>query len=417
MTADGSFDGLTAKGLPLDGSWTREQIALSGWNVANGDTATPVATLNARMLDSNARAMQEWCLANGVALAPHAKTTLSPELIALQEHHGAWGMTAALPRQAAALWKQGVNTVLLANEVSDPSAIAWLAGHVASGPDRHLLLYADSVDGVRLLERALTGLDKDVTLDILVELGQPQGRTGARSVAEGQEVARAVLASRRLRLAGVAGYEGIIGSARDAGVLGRVDAFLEDVGTLAESLSGMFEIPEPVVTAGGSIFFDRVVSKLADRVQKLGALLVLRSGCYLIHDHGLYARGTPESAGVPGAPTFEAALAVWARVVSTPEPGRALLDAGRRDLSFDAGLPVALERFRGDERLDVSPNAVISALSDQHTFMDFPADVDIRVGDIVKLGISHPCTTLDRWRVLLLVDDANVVTGLVTTAF
>ena len=414
---DEHFDGLADKGFPLDGSWTRDQISASGWNVAHGDTATPVATLNSRMLETNAHSMEEWCSAHGVAIAPHAKTTLSPELVALQERHGAWGMTAALPRQVAALWNQGVQRVLLANEVSDPAAIVWLAGHVAAHPDCQLLLYADSVDGVHLLERALASLDREVRLDVLVELGQSGGRTGARTVAEGEDVAREVLASPRLRLAGVAGYEGTIGSHRDAGVLEGVDAFLDDVGKLAESLSGKFEVPEPVITAGGSIFFDRVVSVLAERVQRLGGVLVLRSGCYLIHDHGLYAHETPESAGVADAPRFEAALAVWARVVSTPEPGRALLDAGRRDLSHDAGLPVALERCRGDDRLDLSDRAVVSGLSDQHTFLDFPADVDIRIGDMVKLGISHPCTTLDRWRTLLLTDDDDVVTGLVTTAF
>lgn len=417
MTEDVTFDGLEYKGLPLVGSWTREQIAASGWNVARGDTATPVATLNARALEANAAAMQEWCFTHGVAIAPHAKTTLSPELIALQEKHGTWGMTAALPRQVAALWDQGVRTVLLANEVSDPAAIAWLAEQAAAHPDRRLLQYVDSAEGARLLESALRELEPHVHVEVLVELGHSNGRTGARSLAAAESVAGHVLASPRLRLAGVAGYEGTIGSSRGAGVAEKVDAFLGDLGSLAESLSQEFEVDEPVVTAGGSIFFDRVVSVLADRVTRLGGVLVLRSGCYLIHDHGLYERGTPASAGVTGAPEFEAALAVWARVVSRPEPGRALLDAGRRDLSFDSGFPVALKRCRGADRLDISRIAVVSALSDQHTFVDFPDDADIRIGDLVKLGISHPCTTLDRWRMILLTDDDDTVTGLVTTGF
>lgn len=411
------FDGLTEKGLPLGKSWTRDDIARSGWNVAHGDTATPVATLNARLLEANASAMQEWCRERGVAIAPHAKTTLSPELIALQERHGAWGMTAALPRQVAALWQQGVGRVLLANEVSDPAAIGWLARQRAEQRDRRLLLYADSVDGVRCLESALNVMGGNARLDVLVELGQAGGRTGARTVAEGGEVARAILASPRLRLAGVAGYEGTIGAQRDTVVLERVDAFLENMGSLAESLSGMFEVAEPVLTAGGSIFFDRVASVLAERASALNAVLVVRSGCYLIHDHGLYAHGTPESAGVQGAPKFEAALSVWARVVSTPEPGLALLDAGRRDLSHDAGLPVAVERCRGDDRLELTGIGSVTGLSDQHTFLNFPAGTDIRIGDMVRLGISHPCTTLDRWRMLLLTDDDDTVTGLVTTGF
>ncbi len=414
---DNQFDGLSFKGLPLGGSWTKEQIAQSTWHVAAGDTATPVATLNLRMLRANALAMETWCDAHGASLAPHAKTTLSPELLAIQEEHGAWGMTAALPRQVAVLWAQGVKRVLLANEVSDPAAITWFATELAHHPDRELYLYSDSIDGTRILDEAVHASGSDVSLNVLVELGHASGRTGARTVAEGAAVARAVVQSPRLRLAGVAGYEGTIGSTRDAAILSNVDAFLQNVGSLAESVSGEFEVAEPVITAGGSLFFDRVVSVLGERARRMGARLVLRSGCYLIHDHGLYARGTPEAGGVLGAPVFEAALAVWARVVSTPEPGRALLDAGRRDLSHDAGLPVALERTRGEDRIDLSGNTVVPALSDQHTFLEFPPSVDIQIGDLVKLGISHPCTTLDRWRTLLLTDDSDTVVGLVTTDF
>ncbi len=69
-------------------------------------------------------------------------------------------------------------------------------------------------------------------------------------------------------------------------------------------------------------------SMLATTTREQGARLVLRSGCYLVHDHGIYGTGTPSATGVRDAPTFRAALTVWARVVSCPEPGLALLDAG-----------------------------------------------------------------------------------------
>ncbi len=419
---DDRFDGLAFKGLPLGVSWSRRDLAGLALRTSRGDTATPVATLNARMLEANARAMRDWCQANTVSIAPHAKTTLSPELLAIQERHGAWGMTAALPRQVAVLWSWGVDRVLLANEVSDPAAIAWFARELARHPECELYLYADSLDGVRVLDDALQGSERNVRLNVLIELGHEGGRTGARSVAEGEAVAAAVVESPGLPLAGVAGSEGTISSQRDSAVLEKVDAFLDRIGTLARRLVGRFEVSEPIVTAGGSLFFDRVAAVLGEPAASIGARLVIRSGCYLIHDHGLYARGTPRAVGVIGAPAFEAALAVWARVVSMPEQGYAFLDAGRRDLSHDAGLPVPLERCRGDDRLDLAGGpafrgAVITALSDQHASLEFPPGIDIRIGDLVKLGVSHPCTTLDRWRMLLLTDDDDAVVGLVTTEF
>jgi D-serine dehydratase len=182
---------------------------------------------------------------------------------------------------------------------------------------------------------------------------------------------------------------------------------------------GRFEADDPIVTAGGSVWFDRVVQRLHPAAQAAGARLVLRSGCYLFHDHGMYAASSPATARVPGAPVFRPALSVWARVLSRPEPGLLLVDAGRRDLSHDAGLPVPLSAHRpGGSDVDlVAAGAETRALSDQHAFVHVPASVDVAAGDLVRLGISHPCTTLDRWPMLLLVDPTWAVVGAVRTQF
>ncbi|HTE59324.1 MAG TPA: hypothetical protein VK631_03180, partial [Solirubrobacteraceae bacterium] len=386
-------DGTRFKGLPLGGSATLADIPALGWNVARGDTATPVATVSMDAVRANADAMRGWCAAHDVSLAPHAKTTLSPELIDVQRDRGVWGMTAALPRQVALLWQLGVGRVILANELTDPAAIRWLGSRLATDEALELSLYADSIAGVGILDRSMSEVDGARPLDVLIELGHAGGRSGARSTAEAVAVAEAVIASPRLRLAGVALFEGTLGAVRTPQILGAVDAFLGGLRDLLAALAGRFETAEPIVTAGGSHFFDRVVEVLAEPAREHGARLVLRSGCYLVHDHGIYGRGTPLATGVRDAPAFEAALTVWARVISCPEPGLALLDAGRRDVSFDAGFPLPLERWRDGERLDVSEAARIDALGDQHAFLRFERHVDIALGDLVRLGVSHPCTT------------------------
>jgi D-serine deaminase-like pyridoxal phosphate-dependent protein len=247
-------------------------------------------------------------------------------------------------------------------------------------------------------------------------LALPDGAAAGEPQGEALAVARRVAAAPGLRLAGAAGYEGLAAD-RDEAALAHVTAFLAELRDLADALVGERLVgDEPIVTAGGSLYFDAVVDVLGGWCADHGARLVLRSGCYLIHDHGVYAVGTPARHGVADAPALRPALSVWARVVSQPEPGLALLDAGRRDLSHDAGLPVPLERWREGQPLPLD-DARISALSDQHAFLAWSGDLDVREGDLVRLGISHPCTTLDRWRLLLRTDERYDVLGAVETAF
>jgi D-serine deaminase-like pyridoxal phosphate-dependent protein len=407
--------GMRFKGLPLGGSWAPDEIAGLGWNVAAGDTATPVATVSMDAVRANAAAMRDWCAAHDVSLAPHAKTTLSPELIQVQRDHDVWALTAALPRQVELLWQQGVQRVIMANELTDPAAIAWLGSRLSGDEGLELFLYADSEANVAMLDAALAEATRP--LDVLIELGHAGGRSGARSVEEAVAVAEAVIASPRLRLSGIALFEGTLGSHRTDETVSLVDDFLRELGTLLAALSGRFEHPDPIVTAGGSHFFDRVVAPLSAPAREHGARLVLRSGCYLVHDHGIYGHGTPSATGVRDAPVFRAALNVWARVISCPEPGLALLDAGRRDVSFDAGFPIPLERVRAGDRLELEHAARIDALGDQHAFLRFERHVDIAPGDLVRLGISHPCTTFDRWDLMLAVDDQDAVVGTLSTDF
>jgi D-serine deaminase-like pyridoxal phosphate-dependent protein len=46
----------------------------------------------------------------------------------------------------------------------------------------------------------------------------------------------------------------------------------------------------------------------------------------------------------------------------------------------------------------------VTALNDQHTFL---RDADVRVGDIVRLGLSHPCTAFDKWNLIPVINDAD----------
>jgi D-serine deaminase-like pyridoxal phosphate-dependent protein len=216
-------------------------------------------------------------------------------------------------------------------------------------------------------------------------------------------------------LVGVAGYEGPFGHSRDVTTLREIRAFVQGLADTLRELDAeaLLEPRSPyyLLTCGGSEQIDVVTSVLRDAPQcSRPVLSVLRSGSYITHDHGLYAKTSVL------APQLRPAIEIWCQVLSRPEPGLALLGAGRRDVSFDAGLPIAL--WRRSAIGDITPsNARVSKLNDQHAFLDLdPAD-PIEIGDLVALGISHPCTTHDKWQLMPLLDDERRVIDCVRSYF
>jgi D-serine deaminase-like pyridoxal phosphate-dependent protein len=374
----------------------------------------PVLVLRERALAHNISAMAAYCAAAGVKLAPHGKTTMAPQLFARQLAAGAWAVTAATVGELQVCRAFGVPRVLLANELTDPAGAAWLAGELAADPEFDCYVYADSLAGVRLLDEAVRRASPVRPLPVLVELGYPGGRTGCRDLAEAEAVARAVAQAGSLKLAGVAGYEGQIGRDRSPQTVGKIATYCRELRSLGERLAATGLAPdELILSAGGSAFFDVVVRELAaGRVRRPAPTVVLRSGVYIAFDHGQYAGMVPSP-----PPVLEPALELWAHVLSRPEPGLALACAGRRDVGFDAGLPVPL-RIRGrDGSLRPATNARAVKLDDQHCYLQLPESAELEPGEVVCFGVSHPCTTFDKWRVIPVVDDQYQVVDAIYTFF
>ncbi|MBN9633148.1 MAG: alanine racemase [Actinobacteria bacterium] len=388
------------------------------------DFPTPLVTLSESAVAHNLATMAAWCREAGVGIAPHGKTTMSRELWNRQLDAGAWGITVATPWQASVALGWGVPRVLLANALVQPAALRALAADA----DR-LAVWADSTRAVEIMTEALSGVDTPAPLDVLVELGGEGGRTGARGVEAALAVASAVAASPSLRLAGVAGYEGALAHDASPESLAHVGDYLDELLALHDAIeaAGLYSPDDAVIlTAGGSAYFDQVADALAPRRDLDGSRgrrveVLLRSGAYITHDDGHYREITPLGR-IPSDREFRAAIHGWATVVSRPEPGLVLVDAGKRDLPYDEGLPIpqAIRRF-GAAAAEPLDGAVTAALNDQHAFVRVPEDVVVEVGDVIRFGLSHPCTTFDKWRALAVVDDALAleprVIGLSDTAF
>jgi D-serine dehydratase len=412
-----ALDG-TVKGVKPGTSLRLDEIGAQGW--ALPEMPLPLAVLRVDRMRRNARWMADFARRNGLSLCPHGKTTMAPQIWALQIAEGAWGITVATMHQLQVARRFGVKRVIWANQPIGCIAVDAAFAAIAD-PDFDLYVLADSLAVVEGLSAGAARAGHDRPLSVLLEVGATGGRTGARDAKTALEVARAIAAAPGLSLAGVEAFEGLLAET------GEVDAFLRVLDDTARACAAqsLFGNPEILLTAGGSAFFDRIGPRLAEAGDLgLPVRRVLRSGCYVTHDslgyEQSYKRMRKESLGLDWpVGDLQAAMEVWAHVQSIPEPGRAIITCGKRDIGFDTGWPVPLRLIRAGETRSMPFGAFhkVTGMNDQHGYLIGPADGLLRVGDIVVLGVAHPCTTFDKWQAIPLVDEDFRIVGAIRTFF
>ncbi len=416
------------KGLPITSALRQGAIGVQGWNVLRADTSFPVAVLKDGALRHNLAWMRDFTARYGALLAPHGKTTMSPQLFGAQLANGAWGITLATMAQVQLAHRFGVRRVLLANQLVAPADITALVHLLRNDPDFEFFALADSLEGVQRLADATASQRLNRPLALLVELGIPGKRAGCRTNEEAMLVARAIAAAPGLALAGIEGYEGLLVSSDRAADVRAVDAFLAQMVALVREADReqLFEGGDIVLSAGGSAYFDLVARGFRDAgTLSRPVQAILRSGCYLTSDHGSYQRLLAElAAREERGARLRPALEVWSMVQSRPEPTLAILGMGKRDASYDVDLPIPVYAHRpGTPSVPATLPAEcsIEKMNDQHAYLRLPQGhalcTTLAVGDLVGCGISHPCTTFDKWALLLGVDDDYNVRYGVNTFF
>ncbi|HWK84119.1 MAG TPA: amino acid deaminase [Caldimonas sp.] len=419
----------TTKGYPLSAPPVPlSSVGEQGWNLLAGDLPLPLAVIRDSALAHNHAWMRDFTAATGVLLAPHGKTTMAPQIFAQQLAAGAWGMTVANVQQLGICVRFGVRRVIMANQLLGALEVRTVIDQLEQHPDLEFHFLLDSLAQLAAIEAAALLGAPARKLSALIEVGVRGGRTGVRTHSDALVLARVVAASPFVALSGLECYEGLAlsgDSARDAATVGALMKRVRELAVVCDR-DGLFAGPAIILTAGGSAAFDIVARELPMRLS-MPVLTILRSGCYVTHDSGNYQRMLDGVKARSGAawqtrPGLQPALEVWSRVQSCPEPGLAILTMGKRDASFDIELPIPLKRHRG--QAGTPPDSVpaswqIAAMNDQHAYLRYSADGadPPQVGELVGCGISHPCTTFDKWRVLFTVDDDYRVTGAIRTYF
>ncbi|EMI7390285.1 D-serine deaminase [Klebsiella oxytoca] len=384
-------------------------------NLLAEEVCLPAALLKKTALENNIAWMQRYADARGVSLAPHGKTTMTPWIFQAQQRAGAWGIGVGSAWQASAAMASGVERVLMVNQLvgrANMQAVSRLKAHYRAA---EFICCIDSLANARALSTFFN--ERRQTLDVLIELGVAGGRCGCRSVEDALALAQAAAELPGLRLRGLELYEGVL---HGDDPQPQVEALLRQAADLACRMEHLVE-GEFVLTGAGTVWYDVVCNIWLAAKKPARCRIVIRPGCYITHDRGIYdiaqkalVARDPIACDLGGDLT--SALELMAMVQSVPEADRAVVNFGKRDCAFDAGLPQPVARYRNGAQLSAEGIESVGIM-DQHCMLRLAPGSDVQVGDILVFGTSHPCLTFDKWKTLLLVDEQYNVLEELDTLF
>ena len=258
------------------------EIVKLGWNLLREDLSLPTAVLYQEKLLHNLNWMQQFIAAYGVKLAPHGKTTMAPKLFELQLQGGAWGITLATAHQTLVAYEHGVRRVLMANQLVGKQNMAMIA-RLLKDPDFEYFCLVDSARQVEQLGEYFQAAG--LRLHVLIELGADGGRTGVRDSDHLQSVLEALDHCRaHIALSGIEIYEGVLDDEEE------IRTFLQRAVSVTRDLMqhGRFAQDRILLSGAGSAWYDVVAEVFSSAGLGDSVDVILRPGCYLTHDVGVY---------------------------------------------------------------------------------------------------------------------------------
>ena len=381
------------KGFPIDSyGKTLEQFLATNPNLFTANFQFPIMVLKESAVKNNIAQMMSFCNSVDAQLAPHVKTTMSPQLAQMQVAAGARALTVANFWQGRIFLKHGFKNLIIANEVLDPTAIAEIA-KINKQKQAEIIFYVDSILALEIIQKHTPSEGEQ---NLFIEIGTENGRGGVRELSLVEQLAQRIKADKRLNLIGVTGFEGVVpDAARGRRGEKKISKFCQKIVAAAE-LAYPYKSDQPFfISAGGSAYFD-IVARELNKFEKPRRLL-LRSGGYITHDHKYYEEIYPFASSDR---SFQPAIEVWAQVISKPEKDFGVLNLGKRDIGNDLHNPIPIKSYDGQVK---SFSAVIEKLNDQHGYLR--GKQEFSLAQLIGLGISHPCTTFDKWGLIPLVND------------
>ncbi|MBW3695874.1 amino acid deaminase [Vibrio sp. T187] len=413
---DSNFHTCSSQSLPIGTKGLPICRSSSGvFSLTQEEISLPCAVVRKSAIENNIDWMQSFASKNNVKLCPHGKTTMTPALFKQQLDNGAWGITVASAVQAEVAVLAGAKKVIIANQVVGKVNMQIVTNLIKQ---HNVTIYScvDNKSNVQAWNKVAA--EAEINVPLFIELGVQGGRCGCRTAEDVHSIAKTIVDASHVELSGIELYEGVIGGDN---VEQNIREFLKFAIGLLRELKAEHHLAQAIISGAGSAWYDIV----ADEFSQLDDLTgIIRPGCYAIHDTGIYQDAQnlvqDRAQAVNGiacdlSGDLVSSLEVWAYVISVPESGKAVVGLGKRDVAFDAGLPIIERIIRDGE--EITPEALTCTnVMDQHMFVETPKD-NLKVGDVLVMSTSHPCLTFDKWRYIGVVDEQDNVTHWMPTFF
>jgi D-serine deaminase-like pyridoxal phosphate-dependent protein len=330
-----------------------------------GKLTTPALLLDLPAVDKNLVKMSQFLSGGNCSLRPHCKNHQSPWLASKQIESGAIGITCATLEQAEILAKYGIKEILIASEIAGEAKIR----QFVDLSKRTEVIVA--VDNVRIVsDMARLARNKKATLSVLVDVDVGQHRCGVQPGEAVIHLAQSVV-EHGLLLRGIMGYEGHLqhappGAEKDSAIRACAQLAIE-----SKSLIEAHGIACPIVSAGGTGTYS-VMSQYS-------GITELQAGTYLAMDNS-YFRVAPE---------FERAFSVLVTVISKTGNQRIVVDAGKKSLSGERGLPLV----KSLEEVE------LTALHSEHAIIELrDGAAPVEVGDRIEIWVEYSDPTVQLHR-------------------
>lgn len=336
---------------------------------------TPALLLDMGAAERNIARMAKFFSDKTCKLRPHVKTHKLPLIAHKQIEAGAIGITCAKVEETKIFLEAGLKNILIANEIVGHKKIQKLI-HLSIYGD--LIVCVDQFENARDISEAAGTLGKK--MDVLVEVDVGLNRCGVKPGKPALELVQKISQLGDLKFRGLMGYEGgllIKDPEEKKRKCTECNQWLVGTKELIEKNGFQVEI----VSGGGSGTYNLT--------GVYPGITEIQVGSYVTMDSTYRAYVLD----------FEQAVTVLTTVISRPDKQRAVVDAGKRSLSSDEGMPIC--KLTGIS---------ISKLNDEHGFLRIESpDHDLSVGEKIEIIPSHGCTTIplfDRymdggWRYLI----------------